>query len=131
MHHALAFCTHSHQSLHCQTLLAYSWVLWFPKTHPISLRSAHERGCWVPICSYKGTLQTAVKWVHPNWECLTLKHLNQLLNKRVHPFPPLVTQPILYSPQPTPLLLPSLWNHMEEIHLWYLVVRLVSATRSK
>lgn len=68
----------------------------FPPTHPISLGSAHEQGCGALVCFYKHTLQTAVKWVHPNWECLTRKHLNQLLNKRVHPFPPLITRATLY-----------------------------------
>lgn len=78
------------------------------------------------------TLQTAVKWVHPNWECLTRKHLNQLLNKRVHPFPSL---PSSLGPHSTttantsPPPLPS--DLMEEIHLCHLVARFVSATRSK
>lgn len=85
-----------HHSLHCQTFLKWSWLQIFPQTHPISWGSAHELGCGVPVCSYKHTLQTAVKRVHPKWECLTRKRLNQLLNKRVHPFPPLITWTILY-----------------------------------
>lgn len=66
-----------------------------PPTHLISLGSAHEQGCGVLVCSYKRTLQT-IKWVHPNWECLTRKHLNQLLSKRVHRSPPLITRTTLY-----------------------------------
>lgn len=78
------------------TLLMWSRVQIFPQTHPISWGSAHEQGCGVPVCSYKHTLQTVMKRVHPNWECLTRKCLNQLVNKRVHPFPPLTTRTILY-----------------------------------
>lgn len=99
--------THKHSPSLCQplthetytqtsTLLMWSWVQIFPQTHPISWGSAHERGCGVPVDSYKHTLQTVMKRVHPNWECLTRKCLNQLVNKRVHPFPPLTTWTILY-----------------------------------
>lgn len=39
------------------------------------------------VCSYRHRLQTGMKQVHPNWECLTRKHLNQLVNQRVLPSP--------------------------------------------
>lgn len=90
---------HPHITLHnlqCQTLLMWSWEQTFHHTHPISWGSAHGRGCGVPVCSYKHTQQTAEKQVHPNWACLTRKRLNQLLNKRVHPFPPLIARSIFY-----------------------------------
>lgn len=124
--------THTpHHSFHCKTFLMWSWVPIFPQTHLISWGSAHERGCGVPVSSYKHTLQTVMKQVHPNWECLTRKHLNQLLNKRVHPLPSPHHLNRTLSPQPTPLLLPSLWDLMEEIHLCHLVACLLSANCSK
>lgn len=121
---------HTHRT-HTQTstLLMWSWVQIFPQTHPISWRSAHERDYGVPVCSYKHTLQTAMEQVHPNWECLTRKRLNQLVNKQVHPSPHHLDHRL--SLQPTPLLFPSLWDLIEEIHLCRLVARLVSAHRSK
>lgn len=58
-----------------------------PQTHPISWRPAHEQGCGMSVCLYKLRLQTGMKQVHPNWECLTRKRLNQLVNHRVLPSP--------------------------------------------
>lgn len=120
--------SHTHRT-HTHSCDQWSWVQIFPQTHPISWRSAHERGYGVPVCSYKHTLQTAMEQVHPNWECLTRKRLNQLVNKRVHPSPHHLD--LRLSLQPTPLLFPSLWDLIEEIHLCRLVARLVSAHRSK
>lgn len=88
-------------------------------------------GSWAKLRSQTAlinTLQAAMEQVHPNWECLTRKCLNQLVNKRVHPSPRhLDHRPSL---QPTPLLRPSR-ALVEEIHLCRLVARLVSAHRSK
>ena len=92
-------------------------------------------GSWARLrvadCSYKHTLQTEMERVHPNWECLTRKRLKQLVIQRVHPFPSPDHLDHTLAPQPTPLLLPSLWDLVEEIHLCRLVARLVSANRSK
>ncbi len=59
------------------------------------------------------------------------KRLNQLVNKRVHPLPPLTTWTILYHLDQHLSLPSSLWDLVEEIHLCRLVACLVSANRSK
>lgn len=93
---------------------------WLPFSNPSSKLTRFLGGrlmsedCGVPDCSYKHTLQTAVKWVHPKWECPTRKRLNQLLSKReCIPFPP----PLL------PITRTTLYRHGQHLSSSALPVR--------